>query len=109
MHTLTRFRELTQKALINGVEYQAEPLEAGFLSESQSFECEPQSLARVLALSEFLGMSRSSVIAELLNCALGDAHEGFLSAFNDIEERNQKNRLLKARVAEFLKQSSVTE
>ncbi len=66
-------------------------------------DLEPASLARVIALAEALGMNRVLLVNELVSSALGDAHDGFLSAFTDPEERDCANTRLKARVKALLR------
>ena len=65
---------------------------------NKRIELDVASQARIMALSEELGLSSSVLIQELLHCALGDAHNGFLSAYSDGKSRLEADRRLKARV-----------
>ena len=94
MHTRTRFQELTSRALEEDAQNHSD------------IHINDHNFARVKALSEVLGISSSRLIAELLDSALGDAHDGFLAAFDDEEARDKANKKLKARVAELLEQGS---
>ncbi len=97
MYTEKRFCELTTKAINDAVDSE----EQCGCSEAD-FELEPASLARITALSETLGVARGLLFDELLRCALGDAHDGFLSAYTDTTKREQANNRLKARVKALL-------
>ncbi|MDO6710632.1 hypothetical protein Q4567_07890 [Aliiglaciecola sp. 2_MG-2023] len=74
-------------------------------NNSNAYIFEPISLARVTALSEILGMEKKQLVNEMISCALGDAHNGFLSAFDDKEKREEMDHLLKSRVKELLNKS----
>lgn len=97
MHTQRRFCDLTKKATKKAVELQ---VECG--DTPATVDLEPSSLARMIALAEALGMNQVLLIEELISSALGDAHDGFLSAFTDPEERERANTKLKARVKALL-------
>lgn len=96
MYTEKRFLELTTKAINHPKETQKKE------NVSPTFDLEPASLARVIALSEVLGIDQTALFNELLSCALGDAHDGFLSAYTDPKERNEANQQLKSRVKQLL-------
>ena len=98
MHTQRCFCDLSKKAMKKSVDLQ---MESG--CATATVDLEPASLARVLALAEVLGMSRVLLVNELVSSALGDAHDGFLSAFTDPEERERANIKLKTRVKALLR------
>lgn len=95
MHTQKRFTELTLKRFDTRAK-EITDISADFAAVSAA------SKARIQALSEVLGISQQSILDELLDSALGDAHDGFLAAFADAEERDRANQKLKARVKELL-------
>jgi len=90
MHTQERFFELTKNNYGN-TGSAAEPMPL-------SYEFSVAQLARVQALSERLGVCQEEMIRELLDNALGDAHEGFLKAFPEGTEKEDEDRRLKCRV-----------
>ena len=97
MRTKTRFCELTKIAIKSRIKVKNKRT-----CIAATIELGPENIVRVVALSEVPGMSRSSLLKELLDCALGDAHDSFLSAYTDSDERQQANKHLKGRVKEFL-------
>lgn len=98
MHTKQRFCELTQKAMNS--ESKLNPSFDGVVTVDSS------SRARVIALSEELGLGPANLVQELMQTALGDAHEGFKAAYQDDEKRLEADKRLKARVAELLKEDA---
>ena len=96
MYTEKRFLELTTKAISHPKETQKEE------NVSPTFDLEPASLARIIALSEALGINQTTLFNELLSCALGDAHDGFLSAYTNPKKRDEANQHLKSRVKQLL-------
>ncbi len=98
MHTEKYFCNLAIKAMKKPVDPQ---MKSG--CTTATVDLEPASLARVIALAEALGMNRVLLVNELVSSALGDAHDGFLSAFTDPEERDCANTRLKARVKALLR------
>ncbi len=71
-------------------------------SELKPVKLEPISEARVLALAEVLHISPESLIQVIVTAALGDAHNGFLSAYTELDERLKSDIRLKSRVKEIL-------
>jgi len=90
MHTQKRFCRLTEESAGRKFGLHEKDVLALRLNESQA--------ARIQALSERLKLSGQQTLQELLDCALGDAHDGFLSAFSDPLQREQENKVLKQRV-----------
>ena len=95
MHTKQRFCELTQKAI--DAESKVNASFDGVITVDSS------SRARIIALSEELGLDPANLAQELVQAALGDAHEGFKAAYPEGEARLEADKRLKARVAELLK------
>jgi len=94
MHTQERFYELT-KNNCGSVGSAAEPV-------TLSYEFSVPQLARIQALSERLGVCQEKMLKELLDSALGDAHEGFLRAFSEGTEKQDEDRKLKCRVKSLI-------
>jgi len=99
MHTKQRFCELTQKA--TGGESKVNTPFDGVITVDDS------SRARIIALSEELSLDPTSLVQELMQTALGDAHEGFKAAYDHNEARLNADKRLKARVAELLKDDTL--
>lgn len=73
------------------------------VDDIDTFAITPDSLARVKSLAHFLDMSPESLLEQLIETALGDAHDGFLAAFTDGEQRKTANSALKQLVQLNLK------
>ncbi|GEM_PF-2024558 len=99
MHTQERFFELTKNKYEN-VGNAVEPMPL-------SYEFSVPQLARIQALSERLDVCQEELIKELLDGALGDAHEGFLRAFPEGREKEDEDRRLKCRVKSILDLTTV--
>ena len=100
-YTFTAFKSLTEKAKIE--QKQSRELTP---SVNEKFNIAKDEYCRIIALSEVLNVSKDELISTLLSNALGDAHNGFLSAFSSESERNTHNLQLKQRVKELLLLSS---
>jgi len=99
MHTQERFMELTKSNHENlGCVVESIPL---------SYDFSLAQLARIQALSERLGVRQEEMIRELLDSALGDAHEGFLLAFPGGTEKEDENRKLKCRVKAIIELTTI--
>jgi len=99
MHTQERFFELTKNKHGN--------LRRVTESIPLSYDFSLAQLARIQALSERLGVRQEQVIRELLDGALGDAHEGFLRAFSKGVEKEEEDRQLKCRVKSIIKLTTI--
>ena len=93
-HTFSTFNELTQSCTFKHRE-----LTPDF---AKKFKIANAEYCRILALSEVLNIPEEKLVNQLLSNALGDAHNGFLSAFSNDRERNTHNLQLKQRVKELL-------
>jgi len=69
---------------------------------SNQFKLSYASLARLNALAECLDIQADKLLQELVAAAMGDAHDGFLAAFDDPEQKEQANQKLKLRVKALL-------
>lgn len=96
-HTFLKFQELTKSRKFE--QKQNQELTPNFIND---FKIESEEYCRVVALSEILNISYEKLINILISNALGDAHEGFLSAFCSEKERDIYNQQLKQRVKELL-------
>lgn len=96
-HTFLKFQELTKNRKFE--QKQSRELTLNLIND---FKIENDEYCRVVALSEILNISYEKLINTLISNALGDAHEGFLSAFCSEKERNIYNLKLKLRVKELL-------
>lgn len=68
-------------------------------------ELDPRLEARILALAEALQLPTDALLSEILACALGDAHDGFLATYPEREDRLKADSSLKSRVDEILDQN----
>ena len=66
------------------------------------FQLDNKKMARIYALAEVLGIRWELLLDELLDCALGDAHDGFLSAYIYPKDRDEANKQLKIKVKKDL-------
>jgi hypothetical protein len=96
-HTFLKFKELTENASFNDEVCQKPPP-----NEISNFRIENAEHCRLTALSEILNIPHFELLTILISNALGDAHEGFLSAFCNHNERDIYNQKLKLRVKELL-------
>lgn len=96
-HIFSQFKKLTENSLSKKQNSQD-------LSHNPNchFELEKIEYCRVVALSEVLDISYDKLLNILISNALADAHEGFLSAFCNDDERNNYNQQLKQRVKDLL-------
>ena len=96
-YTLSKFKELTENCTFEDTQSRAiTPNFANKIKISNDEYC------RILALSEALSIPYEKLVNLLLSNALGDAHDGFLSAFCNESERNIHNQQLKQRVKELM-------
>lgn len=70
--------------------------------ELSAVKLEPRAEARVLALAEALCLPPEELVQEVMATALGDAHDGYLSAYPERKDRLKADVLLKTRVKELL-------
>ena len=96
-HTFSKFKELTESC-----KFEHEQSRQTVPSFTEKLEIGKAEHCRILALSEIINISKDELINILLSSALGDAHEGFLNAFCDENERHAQNQQLKKRVKELL-------
>lgn len=72
-------------------------------------DLEPRIEARILALAEALNLPSDVLLHEVIACALGDAHDGFLAAYPERSDRLKADRSLKSRVQELLSHDKDSE
>ena len=96
-HTFLTFKTLTENCTFE--HKQSRVVKPDF---NKKFSIEKDEYCRVTALSEILNVSKNELINILLSSALGDAHNGFLSAFTNESDRNSINQQLKRRVKALL-------
>ncbi|WP_299771007.1 hypothetical protein [uncultured Pseudoteredinibacter sp.] len=68
---------------------------------------EPHAEARVLALAEALHLPPEELVQQIMATALGDAHDGYLSAYPERKDRLKADVLLKTRVKELLESTEL--
>lgn len=71
------------------------------LSE-RTFTLSPASWARLNGLAEYLCCCPETLLEEVVACALGDADDGFLAAFDNENASSEANTCLKNRVKALL-------
>jgi len=96
-HTFSKFKALTESCTLK--KKTCRELPASFIND---FKIANTEYCRIVALSEVLNIPYERLVNTLVANALGDAHEGFLSAFCNDKERNTYNQQLKQRVQELL-------
>ena len=103
-NTFSKFEELTKNCTFE--DKQTREVTPDF---NKKFSIEKDEYCRIIALSEVLSVSINELINILLSNALGDAHNGFLSAFSNETDRNTSNQQLKQRVKELMLLSYIGE
>lgn len=102
MITQTKFRELTKKAVSEQCNATSMPLDQALKIDDV---LSAQSFARVNALSSQLSIDADDLLQALLEASLGDAHQGYLSAFDNAQERELADQSLKEKVHRMLAHS----
>lgn len=99
MHTQTKVELLIKEACSHNRYWKGNAVAQ--LDLSTQFSLSKPSQARLQALAEAADLPTSELLALLLETALGDAHEGYMAAF-DGEALEEQNLRLKKRVSELL-------